>query len=49
MVKIGTSPRMKKAYQEPILRVYGNIESLTATQASLPHTDTGTMKFSKST
>jgi hypothetical protein len=48
MVKAGTSPKMKKAYAEPTLRVYGNIESLTATQASLPNTDTGSMKNSKS-
>lgn len=47
MVKVGTSPKTKKAYVEPTIRVYGNIESLTASQANLPNTDTGTMKFSK--
>jgi hypothetical protein len=48
MLKSGSSTKMKKAYQEPTLRVYGNIESLTATQAALPNADTGSMKFSKS-
>jgi hypothetical protein len=48
MLREEMSPKTKKAYQEPTLRVYGNIESITATQASLPNTDTGSMKNSKS-
>jgi len=43
-----TSSKSKKTYQEPVLRVYGDIQSLTKVVAGTMHgNDGGTGKFSK--
>jgi hypothetical protein len=48
MIREETSPKIKKTYQEPVLRVYGDIQSLTGTAAATMHgNDGGTGKFSK--
>ena len=43
------SPKPRKPYRAPMLRVYGNVEALTHSVGNMGNTDGGTMAGSKKT